>query len=165
MKKWYPIFTEFRKEYYLKNRIEKLGFKVYLPSFEKTITHARKVQVVPTPLFPRYLFVSFDKETDFWNNLLSLPGVHHFVQSNNECLGINDDVIKKLRTYENSKGYIELSNFLSLNKGTRIKFSNSNLKGLQGIFKEKINNKYKFLVSLFNREFDIVLPGPFFEPV
>ena len=34
------------------------GFAIYLPRYLKRRRHARRVEIVPAPLFPRYLFVA-----------------------------------------------------------------------------------------------------------
>ena len=165
MDKWYTVYTNSHKENILKNKIERLGFQVYLPSFEKEVSHARKIKTVSSPLFPRYLFVKFNKKKDNWHKILYLSGVNQLLQTNRGCLSIDEDVIKKLKSFENSRGYIEINKVIILRQGSKINFLNKPLKGIQGIYKEKINNKYKFLVSLFGKEFNVLLPGSLFEPI
>jgi transcriptional antiterminator RfaH len=51
------------------------GFNTYLPQFEKTVRHARKLKSVRAPLFPRYLFVILDLQRDRWLSVHSTFGV------------------------------------------------------------------------------------------
>ena len=72
---------------------------------------------------------------------------------NNNC--VNDD---------DENGYINVVNFFNLVKGKKYKFSSGVFKNLHAIFVGKLNDKYKVLVRMFNKELNLVLPYLFFEP-
>jgi transcriptional antiterminator RfaH len=50
------------------------GYEGYLPLCRRTRTHARR-QIVQRPLFPGYLFVSFEIESTAWRSIFSTIGV------------------------------------------------------------------------------------------
>ena len=57
---WYAVHTHAGAETKAVWHLENQGFSVYLPRYLRRRRHARKVDWVPTPLFPRYLFVFMD---------------------------------------------------------------------------------------------------------
>src|SRR5947209_3993566 len=60
---WYVAQTHPRAEAKAAEHLDRQGFHVYLPNFRKRRRHARRVETVTAPLFPRYLFVSVDMAT------------------------------------------------------------------------------------------------------
>ena len=55
------------------------GFETYLPRYEKRRRHARRVETVAAPLFPRYLFVAIDLASQRWRSIHSTIGVSRLV--------------------------------------------------------------------------------------
>ena len=166
MKKWYPIFTQIGKEFFLKREIERLGFKTYLPIIKKKISHARKISEVNKPLFPRYIFVYIDKDNDNWFSLNTTQGVEYFLKNNNKILSVKNEIINNLKNLEKKEGYIDISDFFKFKEGDEIKVKEGPLKGFFGKFKKYTsNNKFNLFFNIFNRELNITLPGSFFEPV
>jgi len=164
MKKWYVIYTQVNKEKYLEYQIKKLGLSVYLPVYEKKVSHSRKITTCSRPLFSRYLFVYLDVNNSIYNNLRSLHGLESFVKSGNKFVSVKEKIIKKIREKEDKNGYINIVKFLNLIKGKKYKFSNGIFKNLQGTFIGKFNDKYKVLVHMFNKELSFILPHLFFGP-
>tara|TARA_B100001013_G_C24612251_1_gene443698 strand:+ start:839 stop:1336 length:498 start_codon:yes stop_codon:yes gene_type:complete len=164
MKKWYAIYTQVNKEKYLEYQIKKLGLKVYLPLYKKQISHSRKITMRSYPLFSRYLFVYFDINNAIYNNLKKLHGLENFIKLGDKFVNIKEEVIKKFKDNEDENGYINVVNFFNLVKGKKYKFSSGVFKNLHAIFVGKLNDKYKVLVRMFNKELNLVLPYLFFEP-
>jgi transcriptional antiterminator RfaH len=50
-----------------------------MPLRRKMLRHARKLTAVEAPLFPRYLFISFDPRRDQWRKVNGTFGVSHLV--------------------------------------------------------------------------------------
>ena len=60
MKQWYAVYTKPRMELWARSNLWERGFEVYLPQYRKLRRHARKLDIIAAPLFPRYLFVRAD---------------------------------------------------------------------------------------------------------
>ena len=58
--RWYVVQTQANAEHKAVAHLGRQGFTTYLPRYLKRRRHARRVDIVPRPLFPRYLFVSID---------------------------------------------------------------------------------------------------------
>ena len=71
---WYVAQTHIHAESKATFHLERQGFGVYLPRYLKKRRHARRVDTVAAPLFPRYLFISVDSATQSstWSSLSRL---------------------------------------------------------------------------------------------
>src|SRR6476469_7042248 len=75
--RWFLVHALPKCEAKAELRLKAQGFCCYMPLFEKTVRHARKLRTVRAPLFPRYLFVILDLGRDRWLSVRSTIGVSH----------------------------------------------------------------------------------------
>jgi transcriptional antiterminator RfaH len=87
--------------------LQRQGFTAYLPRYQKRRRHARRIELVEAPLFPRYLFVSIDRGVQRWRSIHSTIGVSHLVCNGNDPVPVPDAVIEALRAHE-QEGYVHL---------------------------------------------------------
>jgi transcription elongation factor/antiterminator RfaH len=73
--RWFLAHTLPRSELQAQLHLGAQGFRAYFPQVLKTVRHARKLNTVRAPLFPRYLFVILDLERDPWLSIRSTVGV------------------------------------------------------------------------------------------
>ena len=74
-KAWYLIYTKPRQERYARENLERQGYEVYLPLIrDRRRRKGRYVETVDA-LFPRYLFIHLDQDTDNWSPIRSTFGV------------------------------------------------------------------------------------------
>ena len=69
--RWYVVRTRPHAEAKAAFHLERQGFVTYLPRYLKRRRHARRVETVAAPLFPRYLFVAADLATQCWHAIHS----------------------------------------------------------------------------------------------
>jgi transcriptional antiterminator RfaH len=62
--RWYVVHAQPNAEAKVVSHLRNQGFRPYLPRYRKRRRHARRVEDVAAPLFPRYLFVSLDVEAE-----------------------------------------------------------------------------------------------------
>jgi len=79
MQQWYAVHTQASAEQKADFHLRNQGFEVYLPSYRKQRRHARRVDWIKAPLFPRYLFVRMDIETTPWRRIHSTIGVSYLL--------------------------------------------------------------------------------------
>jgi len=77
--RWFLVHTQPKSEHKAELHLGAQGFRTYLPVFEKTVRHARKLKTVRAPVFPRYLFVILDLERDRWLCVRSTIGVSRLI--------------------------------------------------------------------------------------
>lgn len=72
---WFVVITKQAKEFAAACSIEAEGFRTFLPIRIAEISHAGKRERVSRPLFPRYIFVQFDKEIPGFGKINYCQGV------------------------------------------------------------------------------------------
>jgi transcriptional antiterminator RfaH len=67
--RWYVVQSQPNAENKAIAHLERQGFTTYLPHYLKRRRHARRVDIVPAPLFPRYFFVAIDMTVQRWRSI------------------------------------------------------------------------------------------------
>ena len=125
--RWYVVQTQANAENRAVAHLARQGFTTYLPRYLKRRRHARRVDVVAAPLFPRYLFVEIDMTVQRWRSIYSTVGVLRLV-SNGECPApVPKQVISLLKSQENTSGFIQLDHRPRFKVGDKIRV-------LEGVF-------------------------------
>jgi transcriptional antiterminator RfaH len=106
--RWYVVLTQVNCEARAAENLRRQGYEVYLPRYLKRRRHARKVDFVAKPLFPRYMFVAIDMAAQRWRSVQSTIGVSRLVTNGDEPAVVLVDVVRALRAREDAKGFIKL---------------------------------------------------------
>jgi transcriptional antiterminator RfaH len=106
--RWYVVQTHVHAERKAASHLVRQGFSIYLPRYLKRRRHARRVETVEAPLFPRYLFVAIDQMTQRWRAIQSTIGVTHLVRNGDEPAAVPAAVVAALRGREDERGLIHL---------------------------------------------------------
>jgi len=106
---WYVVQTHINAEMKAAANLDRQGFGVYLPHYRKRRSHARKVDIVVRPLFPRYLFVAIDLATQRWRAVQSTLGVSSLVCWSGKPASVDEAVIDALKAREDESGFIVLA--------------------------------------------------------
>ena len=149
---WLCFQTNSREEFLAKSCLNENGFKVILPYYLRKISHARKIQKKPYPIFPNYGFLYYDGNP---SNLLKINrtrGVRNYLSKLNGLPQVVPNKITKSinelkqvdGTYKFNKDYLK--------KGDEIYIVEGALSGIKGILKEYIDDKRALLlVNLLGR--------------
>jgi transcriptional antiterminator RfaH len=105
--RWHVAQTHVHAESKAAAHLLRQGYEIYLPRYLKRRRHARRVDNVPAPLFPRYLFVGFDLSAR-WRSIQSTQGVSHLVCHGNQPTVLPESVVAELRRREDANGFIRL---------------------------------------------------------
>src|SRR6266852_1508112 len=134
MMRWYVAHTqplaEPRASWHLRNQ----GFAVYLPRYLKRRRHARRIDWVATPLFPRYLFVGMDLALARWRAIRSTIGVSGLVCNGDRPTPVPAGVIEAIQAREDDKGAVTLQTMPTFDKHDRVQIVEGALRGLSGLF-------------------------------
>lgn len=79
--RWYVAEAESRKEALAIVHLERQSFHCFYPTFMKVRRHARRVEMVRAPLFPGYIFISFNATRDEWRSINGTRGVRRLLTS------------------------------------------------------------------------------------
>jgi transcriptional antiterminator RfaH len=128
---WYVVQTQINAEARAARNLVRQGFEIYLPRYLKRRSHARKIEKVASPLFPRYMFVQIDMVTQGWRSIQSTFGVSHLVLRGADPARVAIDVIGSLKALEDDGGYIKLEQRPKFALGEKVRI-------LDGVFAENL---------------------------
>lgn len=157
---WCVAQTQPLKELVAKQHLLAQGFEVYLPRFKKIRRHARKIEEVLMPLFPRYIFVGIDLESTRWRSVNGTRGVAHLLMRNDSSPArLPLRVIEELQSQEVGEGIVPASSLVAFIKGAAVRI-------LEGAFKDHLatfesiddKSRVQLLLSFLGREMKISLP-------
>ena len=156
---WCVIQTQPNKEFIAKTNLLLQGFDVYLPQIKKIRRHARKVDEVLAPLFPRYLFVGLDLARDAWRSLNGTRGVSHVLTNQNHKPSvIRGDVITSLKSQEDA-GILPVEGALALLVGDEIRISGGAFDGHTGIVESLSDSlRVQVLLTFLGRQTRVFVP-------
>ena len=106
---WFVVQTQVNAEARAARNLLRQGFEIYLPCYLKRRCHARKIDEVAAPLFPRYIFVRIDMATQRWRSVQSTFGVAGLVLNGAEPAPVPTQVLRSLRAREDESGYVRLA--------------------------------------------------------
>lgn len=107
---WYVVQTHVNVEAKAACNLMRQGFEPYLPHYLKRRSHARKVDQVAAPLFPRYLFVRIDMQTQRWTSIQSTSGVARLVCNGSDPVPVASHVVATLKAREGRAAMFSLMN-------------------------------------------------------
>jgi transcriptional antiterminator RfaH len=159
MQLWYVVHTRPRAEDKALRHLTDQGFEVYLPRYLRRRSHARKVERVAAPLFPRYLFVHLDIDRTRWRAIASTVGVNHFVCHGDRPVPLPTRVIEEVRGREDSAGFVRNDAAMTLRPGTAVRVVDGPLTDLEGLFEAASDeHRVAVLMSILGRNVRIELP-------
>lgn len=158
MPNWYVAQTRHLSEARAAHELEAQGLKVFLPRYLKRHSHARKVTWKPAPLFPGYLFVSFDPAVQRWRSVNGTYGVARLVAGTDGPAAIASGIIEKLMARRDGAGYIALPQRPVFQPGEPIRITRGSFENSLGLFEDFTDqDRVAVLLELLGRKVRVVL--------
>ena len=156
--RWYVVQTHPHAEAKAYAHLEKQGFQAYLPRFLKQRRHARRIETVPAPLFPCYLFVAMNIATQRWRSVHSTIGVSNLVCHGEKPVALGDGIVEHLQSRHDERGYIKLDSKPRFARGDLVKILDGVFSACLGSF-EGITEKERvaILLDLLGRKVKVVM--------
>ena len=105
---WFVVQTRPNSERRAVEHLSRQGFEVYFPVYLKRRSHAGKIDMVAAPLFPRYLFIAIDLDSQPWRSIRSTFGVSQLVCRGDRPAPLAGEIIAELRNREDEHGMVRL---------------------------------------------------------
>lgn len=159
---WHVVQTHTHAEAKAQLHLVRQGFETYLPRYLKRRRHARRVDVVGCPLYPRYLFVSFNTAIHRWRTIQSTIGVARLICNGDMPAAIDGSIIGGLRSRENEQGFIRLEQRARFAVGDKVRVREGVFCDCLGLF-ESIGDRERvtILLDLLGRKVRVVLDEDF----
>jgi len=132
--RWYVAQTHPRAEEKAAKHLDRQGFRIYLPRFLKRRSHARRIETVAAPLFPRYLFVAIDPATQRWRAIQSTVGVTQLVCHGDVPAPVEDNIIAEMRSREDDRGFVRFDQRPKFKHGDTIRLLEGAFADCLGLF-------------------------------
>jgi transcriptional antiterminator RfaH len=156
--RWYVVQTQANAENKAACHLARQGFETYLPRYLKKRRHARRIETVAAPLFPRYLFVEIDFAVQRWRSIFSTVGVSRLVCNGDQPAPVPDDVIRSLRSRADTSGLIRLVHRPSFRSGNKVRILEGAFYDCLGIYDGMTDHdRVGILLDLLGRKVRISL--------
>jgi transcriptional antiterminator RfaH len=160
--RWYVAQTHARAEAKAAAHLARQGFPTYFPRYLKRRRHARRVETLAAPLFPRYLFVAVDMATQRWRSIQSTIGVMQLVCNGEEPAAISNRIIDDLKNRESGLGFIQLDQHQKFRPGDKLRVIDGVFCDSLGLFEGTTDNeRVTILLDLLGRKVRVMLDAEF----
>lgn len=129
---WYLIYTKPRQEVIAAENLTRQGFSTFLPLIAVKCRSSARCYRPTEPLFPRYLFIHFDADTDDWSPIRSTIGVYHLVRFGDQPARVPGEMIETLRQ-QCEAGVYRRINQAVLRVGDKVRILQGVAKDYEGI--------------------------------
>ena len=117
--RWYVARTLPQREFHAARQLLNQNFRTFVPRFWKNRRHARKVETISAPLFPRYIFVVVDPRRDRWRSINGTLGVDRLLMYGGEPQAVPLGVVENLIAASDEQGNVRFD--LHLKEGDAVK--------------------------------------------
>jgi len=138
-KRWFAVYTYFRREKSAISALEKLGIECFIPLMNKTKKYDRKIKHYSVPLINHYIFVKVS-EVDF-NTVLGSRDVIRFIKFGSKPSPIPDSEINILKRICGEHSILDIEALQPSKIGQEVEVISGNLVGLKGRLVQIRNNK------------------------
>lgn len=133
MRRWHVVSALAKQEIRADENLKRQGFESWLPQFRKKRRHARRTEETASPLFPGYLFVRFDVETDRWRSINGTFGVVRVLCNCDEPIAVPDELVANLQARKDEAGFISLP-VRNFKAGESVHVATGPFADLEGLF-------------------------------
>jgi transcription antitermination factor NusG len=117
---WYVAQTLHHREKLAELQLNAQGFRSFFPRFRKTVRHARQLRNVIAPVFPGYIFVSFNRERDRWRSINGTLGVARLIATQQQPVRVPPGIVEALIAGLDGSDLVTFNGGLMLGQTVRI---------------------------------------------
>ncbi len=165
--RWFAVHSLPHREAGAQQQLENQGFHTFLPRCLKTRRHARKLESVLAPIFPRYLFVVLDLDRDRWRSVNGTFGVARLVMmADDRPQPVPHGVVEALIALTDDRDVLRFDGGSRWAVGQKVRI-------LAGAFAERIgllqrldgNGRVRLLLDIMGGSIAVTLPSAAMVPV
>ena len=156
---WCAVQTHVRSEDKAAFHLRRQGYEVFLPKHLKRRNHARRIDWVSAPQFPRYLFVAIDPDTTPLWAIRSTVGVSSLICFGDVPAAVPADIITEIKVRQDEKGLVKTHTGCAFKRGDRVRIIDGPLSDLEGLFDSPNDaERVTILLTLMGREVKVRVP-------
>lgn len=143
---WYLVVTKPQSEFKAHENLLRQGYETYLPLVQNSRRRNGKNIKRTEAFFPRYLFISLNKETDNWSPIRSTIGVAGLIRFGGLPAVVPESLISNLKNNENEFG-LQIVEKKKLKQGDKVEIINGPFEGYVAVY-QKMKNTERVSVLL-----------------
>ena len=150
-KEWFILQFKPNSHHQAVKNLKQQGFETFLPLNASTSRKASRFVTSTKPLFPGYMFISFDKTELKWQKINNTYGVSRLITFNSILKSIPTTFVEDLkRRYDLSGKLIPIK---KLNKGDQVKLLNGPFTNfIATVEKYETDQRIWILMDIMNRQ-------------
>jgi transcriptional antiterminator RfaH len=161
--RWYVARTRPQRELQAATQLNNQSFRTFVPRFWKNRRHARKVETISAPLFPRYIFVVVDRGRDRWRSINGTLGVDRLLTHAGEPQAVPAGVVESLIASADTQGNMRFD--FHLREGQSVKVMAGPFADLIGQLERLDDNgRVRVLLEILGGKVRVTLPHSFVAP-
>lgn len=157
---WFVVYCYPHKEIIAASNIQQQGFNTYVPRYKKVRRHARRVDYILAPLFPRYFFINLDQKLHNWWPINNTPGVVYLLTNKEGTLAkVPTNIIEKLHNNHDEHGLVTLSILEIFKSGDQVRILDGAFLNHTAIYEKMTDvHRVQLLINLIQQEVRINIP-------
>jgi transcriptional antiterminator RfaH len=161
--RWYVARTLPQRELHAARQLANQGFRSFVPRYWKNRRHARKVETISAPLFPRYIFVVVDRTRDRWRSINGTLGVERLLMYGGEPQAVPVGVVENLIAAADVEGNVRFG--FHLKEGQAVKVTAGPFADLVGQLERLDDNgRVRVLLEILGGKVRVALPQDLLAP-
>jgi len=161
--RWYVARTLPQRELQAAQQLTNQGFRAFVPRYWKNRRHARKVETVSAPLFPRYIFTVLDLTWERWRSVNGTLGVERLLMIGGEPQPVPHGVVESLIETTDAEGNIHYE--FRLKEGQAVKVTAGPFADLVGQLERLDDNgRVRVLLEIMGAKARVALPQSLVAP-
>lgn len=161
--RWYVARTLPQREFHAARQLLNQNFRTFVPRFWKNRRHARKVETISAPLFPRYIFVVVDRTRDRWRSINGTLGVDRLLMYGGEPQAVPLGVVENLIAASDDQGNVRFD--LHLKEGDAVKVTAGPFADLIGRLERlEDQGRVRVLLEILGGRVRVALPPGLLAP-
>ena len=162
---WYLIFSKPQRERLALANLERQKYQVYLPLVRNRKRVGGHYRSLIEPMFPRYLFIQLDDQSDDWGPIRSTIGVAKLVRFGIIPARLPDAFVQLMREREDNQGIQSLPE-RELKPGDPVRIVEGVMAGYEAIYQSNSGKeRVILLLEIAERSAQITLKQDDIEPL
>ena len=154
---WYLVVTKPLSEFKARENLQRQGYETYLPLVQNTRRRNGKNIKRTEAFFPRYLFISLDKETDNWSPIRSTIGVAGMVRFGGMPAQVPAALIDNLKNNQDEFGLQSIKK-KELKSGDKVEIIDGPFEGYSAVYqKMKSTERVSVLLDIVGKNTQVTL--------
>ena len=162
-KEWFVIQFKPNSHHQANKNLNRQGFETFLPLHELTLRKGSRFVKSTKPLFPGYMFVSFNKTELKWHKINNTYGVSRLITLNSSLKSIPTTFIDNLmKRYDSSGKFIPI---VKMKKGDEVKIVEGPFANFIATVEEyEAEHRIWVLMDLMGRKSKLLAPSDTIQP-